>query len=180
MKQEEKIVWTIGHSTHPIEKFISILQSFNIELIADVRTFPGSRKYPQFNKENLEVSLPSSSIRYIHLPQLGGRRKARIESKNTGWKNAAFRGYADYMDTEDFANGITALEHLAMQKRVAYMCSESVWWKCHRRLISDYLKMREWKVVHIMGENKGSEHVLTSPAHLVHGQLTYEEQQTLF
>jgi uncharacterized protein (DUF488 family) len=180
MDKENKTVWTIGHSTHPFDQFISILQSFNIGHIADVRTYPGSRKYPQFNKESLEITLPAANIQYTHLPQLGGRRKAKSESKNTGWKNAAFRGYADYMDTEDFKNGIVTLEKLATHHRVAYMCSESVWWRCHRRLVSDYLTMRGWTVTHIMGENKGSEHVLTSPAVIVNGQLSYEEQQTLF
>src|SRR5882762_8332453 len=95
-------IWTIGHSTHPLEEFIAMLQSFGIELVADIRSFPGSNRYPHFNKEALEVSLPAAGIQYLHLKDLGGRRKAQPDSKNTAWRHAAFRGYADYMETAPF------------------------------------------------------------------------------
>src|SRR5690349_16505641 len=134
-----KLVYTIGHSTHAIEVFISMLQSFSIELVADIRNFPGSRRYPQFNKDNLEISLQQAGINYIHLKELGGRRKPLPNSINTNWRNEAFRGYADYMQTDEFKNGMIKLEELASKQRTAYMCSEAVWWRCHRALVSDYL-----------------------------------------
>ena len=121
-----KTIWTIGHSTRSLEELIELLKSFDIELLADIRSFPGSRRYPHFNKEALQKSLPQEKIEYIHLPELGGRRKTNPDSKNTVWRNAAFRGYADYMETDEFKNGITGLEKLALEKRTAYMCSEAV------------------------------------------------------
>ncbi|MGN6296189.1 MAG: DUF488 domain-containing protein, partial [Ginsengibacter sp.] len=130
MKQE--IIYTIGHSTHTLEEFIAMLKSFNIELLADIRSFPGSRKFPHFNKENLPASLAENNIEYIHLKNLGGRRKVNPESCNTGWRVAAFRGYADYMETENFKKAIKELEQIASTKSVAYMCAEAVWWRCHR------------------------------------------------
>src|SRR5678810_710620 len=116
MKEEDKTIWTIGHSTRPLEEFVAMLHSFNIALIADIRSYPGSRKFPQFNKEALEASLPQNHIQYVHLKNLGGRRKVNPESKNTGWRHAAFRGYADYMETESFAEGIKELIDIALQK----------------------------------------------------------------
>ena len=105
-KPQNKIVWTIGHSTRTLEKLIEMLHSFKIEMVADIRSYPGSRRYPQFNKESLEVSLPENNIQYVHLKKLGGRRKVNPDSKNTAWRHVAFRGYADYMETEDFEEGI--------------------------------------------------------------------------
>src|ERR1700733_10659263 len=102
MEEENNTIWTIGHSTHTLEEFMAMLYSFSIELVADIRSFPGSRKFPQFNKEALEVFLPQNNVRYIHLKSLGGRRKVTADSKNTGWRHAAFRGYADYMETDAF------------------------------------------------------------------------------
>lgn len=166
-------IWTIGHSTHPLEEFVAMLQSFDIDLVADVRSFPGSRRYPQFNKENLMVSMPENGIEYVHLAELGGRRKVSKESKNTVWRHPAFRGYADYMETENFREGIIALTQLAKGKRVAYMCSEAVWWRCHRSMISDYLKSEGWKVMHIMAVGKAEEHPYTAPARIVEGHLAY-------
>ena len=168
-------IWTIGHSTRPLEEFISMLDSFNIELIADIRSFPGSRKYPRYNKEALEVSLPQNSIQYVHLKSLGGRRKMLPNSKNTGWRHPAFRGYADYMETNDFKEGIIGLEKLALEKHTAYMCSEALWWRCHRSMVSDYLKINEWKVMHIMRLGKAEEHAFTEPARIVNGKLNYEK-----
>ena len=169
-------IWTIGHSTHPFNEFVAMLKSFQIELVADIRSFPGSRRYPHFNKEILENSLPLNGIEYVHLRELGGRRKTNINSHNTGWRVAAFRGYADYMETELFKKGIKELEYLAGKKTVAFMCSEAVWWRCHRSLVSDYLKFNGWTVIHIMGIGKGEEHPYTSPARIVDNRLVYTKE----
>jgi uncharacterized protein (DUF488 family) len=175
MPEENKTIWTIGHSTRSLEDFVSMLHSFDIQLIADVRSFPGSRKYPHFNKEALEVMLPKSNIQYVHLKSLGGRRKVSPSSKNTAWKHEAFRGYADYMETADFKQGISELVSTALKQRTAYMCSEAVWWRCHRSMISDYLKVQDWKVMHIMDVAKAQEHPYTSPARIVNGELNYSD-----
>jgi uncharacterized protein (DUF488 family) len=172
---EEKIIYTIGHSTRTEEEFITILRSFKIELLIDIRSYPGSRRYPHFNKENLQKVLPGHEIKYQHFPELGGRRKVSKDSKNIAWRNDAFRGYADYMETEEFKKGIIKLEEFALQYRTAYMCSETVWWRCHRSLVSDYLKWKGWKVMHIMGENKSEEHPYTSPAKIINGHLSYAD-----
>ena len=173
MKEENKTIWTIGHSTHPFEEMIALLHSFRIELVIDIRSYPGSRKFPQYNKDTLQVSLPENNIHYIHLASLGGRRKPRPDSKNTSWRHLAFRGYADYMKTDDFKEGIKELEKIAVKQRTAYMCSEAVWWRCHRSMVSDYLKARGWKVMHIMAIGKAEEHPYTTPAQLIDGQLSY-------
>ncbi|MDD4247178.1 MAG: DUF488 domain-containing protein [Dysgonamonadaceae bacterium] len=170
---QSKTVWTIGHSTHSLNELVAMLHSFNIVTVVDIRSYPGSRKFPQFNKEALEVSLPENNIEYLHLKKLGGRRKVNPESKNTTWRHTAFRGYADYMESESFAEGIKELIVIALEKRTAYMCSEAVWWRCHRSMVSDYLKAHGWDVQHIMGVNKASEHPYTQPARIVAGELTY-------
>jgi len=170
---QQKNIWTIGHSTRTIEPFIAMLQSFDIQLVADIRSFPGSRRYPHFNKEALEVTLPENNIAYIHLKDLGGRRPAKKDSINTGWRNAAFRGFADYMETENFKKGIEQLEKIALTKRTAYMCSEAVWWRCHRSLVSDVLKLKGWNVFHIMEVGKAEEHPYTQPAKIINGKLVY-------
>lgn len=172
---KEKIIYTIGHSTHTLEEFMAMLKSFNIELLADIRSFPGSRKFPHFNRENLPASLAENNIEYIHLKNLGGRRKVNPDSCNTGWRVAAFRGYADYMETESFNIAIEQLEKIASQKRVAYMCAEAVWWRCHRSLVSDYLKNEGWTVLHIMDVGKSTEHPYTSPAKIIDGKLDYSK-----
>ncbi|MEO8111552.1 MAG: DUF488 domain-containing protein [Ginsengibacter sp.] len=176
MKQEDKIIWTIGHSTRSLEEFVAMLHSFNIDVIADIRRFPGSRKFPQFNKESLEISLPKNKIQYVHIKDLGGRRKANVGSKNTAWRHIAFQGYADYMETGAFKDGINELAKIALEKRTAYMCSEAVWWRCHRSMVSDYLKLNGWKVMHIMGISKATEHPYTAPARIVNGELNYEKE----
>lgn len=168
-------IWTIGHSTHPFEEFVSMLQSFNIEMIVDIRSFPGSRKFPQYNKESLIETLPAYGIEYLHLLALGGRRKVLPDSINTNWRNPSFQGYADYMQTPEFESGIKELEILAQQKRVTFMCSEAVWWRCHRSMVSDYLKFRGWEVMHIMAINKATEHPYTGPVNLEDGELKYHE-----
>lgn len=173
---KQKIIYTIGHSTHTLEEFIAMLKSFNIELLADIRSFPGSRKFPHFNKENLPASLAENNIEYIHLKNLGGRRKVNPDSCNTGWRVAAFRGYADYMETENFKKAIKELEQIASTKSVAYMCAEAVWWRCHRSLVSDYLKNEGWTVLHIMGVGKSTEHPYTAPAKIMNGKLNYSKE----
>lgn len=174
MSSQSKTIWTIGHSTRSLEEFIAMLKSFDIEMLVDVRSYPGSRKFPQFNKENLSETIPATGIEYIHIRDLGGRRKVDPDSKNIAWRHPAFRGYADYMETEGFEKGIQELISLATRKRVAYMCSEAVWWRCHRSMISDYLKAKGWNVMHIMAEGKEQEHPYTSPAKIVDGELNYE------
>ena len=169
----QKDIWTIGHSTHSLTDFMAMLKSFQIELVTDIRSFPGSRRYPHFNKEALAVSLPENQIQYIHLRELGGRRKTTIDSHNRGWRVPAFRGYADYIETDEFKNAIKELECLANKKRVAFMCAEAVWWRCHRSLVSDYLKHQGWTVIHIMGIAKGEEHPYTSPARIIGDKLVY-------
>lgn len=169
-------IWTIGHSTHPLEEFVEMLHSFQIEIVADIRRYPGSRLNPQFNKDTLESSLPENKIQYIHLLELGGRRKVNPDSKNTRWRHLAFRGYADYMETGAFKEGIEKLEKIALKQPTACMCSEAVWWRCHRSMVSDYLKAHGWKVMHIMGIGKEVEHPYTAPARIVQGELSYEEE----
>ena len=172
----QKRIWTIGHSTHPIDKFIQMLKSFEITTLVDVRSLPGSRKFPQFDKEKLEESLSEKHINYIHSIDLGGRRKPSKASKNTGWRLASFRGYADYMETVPFLSAVKELETIALNERVAYMCAEAVWWSCHRSLISDYLKFHEWTVFHIMEIGKAQEHPYTTPARIKDNKLVYPEE----
>jgi uncharacterized protein (DUF488 family) len=171
-------IWTIGHSTHTWEAFLALLRSFDIELLTDVRRYPGSRKFPQFNEAFLSEHLPGEGISYQSLPGLGGRRKAAPDSANTGWRHEAFRGYADYMQTEAFANALDELKQLATAHRVAYMCSEAVWWRCHRRLISDALTSEGWEVWHIMSLSKAELHRLSAPAAIVNGELRYPSPDT--
>jgi uncharacterized protein (DUF488 family) len=166
-------VWTIGHSTLSIEEFIERLQSFEIAVLADVRSFPGSRRYPHFNQEHLSRALAGVQIRYEHLRELGGRRRVRPDSLNLAWRNESFRGYADYMETAEFHLGIERLLTVAGPHRVAIMCSEAVWWRCHRSLISDYLKVKGLEIFHIMGKGKSEPHPFTSAARVVNGELSY-------
>jgi uncharacterized protein (DUF488 family) len=173
MAEEVLTIWTIGHSTRSIENFIALLKAHNIESLVDVRHYPGSRRYPHFNKEPLAQSLKEVGIEYHHLPQLGGRRQTQPHSHNTVWRNEAFRGYADYMETNSFAEGIDCLLDLARKKRVAIVCAEAVWWRCHRSLIADFLKARNHQVFHIQSATKAEEHPFTSAARIVDGKLSY-------
>jgi uncharacterized protein (DUF488 family) len=171
-------IWTIGHSTRTIDDFISLLEEHGIRLLADVRSLPGSRRYPQFNQEALAKSLKQHGIRYEHFPELGGRRKPGNDSRNTAWRNASFRGYADYMETEDFGKGINRLLDLTNEAgATAIMCAEAVWWRCHRALISDFLKARGIEVMHILDTNKIEPHPFTSAAHIVDGTLSYASER---
>lgn len=166
-------VWTVGHSTHSAEKFREILLAQAIETLVDVRTFPGSRRYPQFNRSALSASLAGIGIAYQHQPRLGGRRTARKDSQNTAWQNSSFRGYADHMETDEFKTGIKELLELSDRSRTAIMCAEAVWWRCHRSLIADYLKAAGHTVIHILSEKKTEEHPFTAAARIVDGELSY-------
>lgn len=167
-------VWTIGHSTRSAEEFIQILTAHRIEALVDVRSFPGSRRYPHFNKPELSEILTAAGIGYSHSPELGGRRKPKPDSRNTAWKNASFRAYADHMESNEFEKGIEALLELSKAKRTAVMCAEAVWWRCHRSLISDYLKANEVDVIHIVDEKTTQPHPYTSAARIIDGKLSYQ------
>jgi len=169
-------IYTIGHSTHSLAEFLDTLQSFNIKLLADVRRLPGSRKFPQFDAENLQTSLAENGIQYIHLANLGGRRKVKKDSKNNRWNNSSFRGYADYMETEEFAAAIKELEAIALKQTTAIMCAEAVWWRCHRSMVADYLKAKGWNVLHIMAIGNAQEHTYTSPARILDGNVVYYDE----
>ncbi|HYK77886.1 MAG TPA: DUF488 domain-containing protein [Daejeonella sp.] len=174
MNTPSKTIWTIGHSNRPLNEFMDMLHSFQIQLVADIRSFPGSRHYPYFNKELLEDSLSENQIAYIHLAGLGGRRKVQVNSINTGWRLDSFRAYADYMSTDTFKTAIAQLEDLADKQHTAYMCSEALWWRCHRSLVSDFLKLKGWTVMHIMAAGKVQEHPYTSVAKIINGRLSYQ------
>jgi uncharacterized protein (DUF488 family) len=164
----------VGHSTRSSEEFTDILLAHQIGALVDVRSFPGSRRYPHFNKPELARALAAAGIQYFHSPRLGGRRRPSPDSKNTAWQNASFRAYADHMDTEEFRQGIDELVELAAAKRTAIMCAESLWWRCHRSLISDFLKARGFEVIHILDAKKTEEHPYTTAARIVDGRLAYE------
>jgi uncharacterized protein (DUF488 family) len=190
-------IWTIGHSTRTIDEFVSLLKENEINLLADVRAWPGSKRYPHFNKEALEESLSAQGIRYEHFPELGGKRKSKPDSRNTAWRNASFRGYADYMETEPFQKGIERLLALTRNDGLgsrrnkhdgweavtpcptSIMCAEAVWWRCHRSLVADYLKARGVEVLHILSANKVEPHPFTPAARIVNGELSYEADDLL-
>ncbi|HRP01606.1 MAG TPA: DUF488 domain-containing protein [Candidatus Kapabacteria bacterium] len=175
MEAQNKKIYTIGHSTHPIDEFIDILKHYSIEVLIDIRSLPGSRKFPQFNKENLEISMPNSGIEYVHLLGLGGRRRVRKDSTNNRWHNDSFKGYADYMETKEFEISINMLEDIAKNKMSCYMCAEVLWWRCHRSMVSDYLKNNNWEVLHILSKNSTQQHKYTEPAQIINGKLTYSD-----
>jgi uncharacterized protein (DUF488 family) len=166
-------IWTIGHSTRPLEDFLGLLASYAIENVADVRSFPGSRRYPQYGKLELSASLAAHGLGYRWSPALGGRRRVSPDSPNTGWRNASFRGYADYMATAEFAQGLQQLIEMASGARTAIMCAEALWWHCHRSLIADALTVRGIEVVHILDAQHSVVHPMTSPARIVRGELSY-------
>ena len=170
-------IYTVGHSTPTIEVFLSMLESFDIKTIVDIRRFPGSRKFPQFNQDNLKIALEEDGIQYISMLELGGRRKPNNDSKNTIWKNESFRGYADYMETAAFENAVLKLEEIATKYTTAYMCSEALWYRCHRAMVSDYLKAKGWNVLHIMNIAKVQQHKYTEPARIVDGKIYYSDEK---
>lgn len=167
------LVYTVGHSTRSMEAFLGLMVFYRIKVVADVRTMPGSRRVPQFNRENLAVVLPEAGIGYRHFKELGGLRHTTLDSPNTGWRNKSFRGFADYMQTDAFGEGLETLMALARKKKTAIMCAEAVPWRCHRSLIADALVVRGFQVMDIFSEKSLRPHTLTSFAHVAGTTLTY-------
>lgn len=163
----------MGHSTRDAKEFAELLLTNSIQTLVDVRSFPSSRRFPQFNQKTLSESLSELGIRYEHMPALGGRRTPNANSPNSAWKNASFRAYADYMDTPAFTEGIESLMGIAGTLRTVIMCAEALWWKCHRSLISDHLKASGVEVIHILAADKTEIHPYTSAARIVEGKLSY-------
>jgi uncharacterized protein (DUF488 family) len=168
-------IWTIGHSTRSADEFVDVLKAHDIEVVADVRRFPGSRRHPHFGGPALMERLAADGIDYAWLSHLGGRRKGEARDEHLGWRNPSFRAYAAYTWTEEFALGLEELLHIAAGRRTTLMCSEVLWWRCHRALISDVLRFSGIEVIHIATEGKGTVHPYTSPARIVQGALAYPE-----
>ena len=166
-------IYTIGHSTRSIEQFLGLLKAHNIEELVDVRTVPQSRHNPQFGKEELAAALQQAGIGYMHLGKLGGLRHSSKDSVNLGWQNSSFRGFADYMATPEFQQGLDELKAIAEKKRVVIMCAEAVPWRCHRSLIADALTTQGWQVLHIQSKKTASPHELTPFLKVQDGKLTY-------
>ncbi len=172
-------LWTAGHSTRDLDELMTILGDASIELLVDVRTVPRSRRLPHFNREALAEELPSRGLQYVHMGHLGGFRRPAPGSPNTAWRNASFRGYADYMRTDAFEEALTELGALAHQRRTAIMCSEAVPWRCHRSLIADALTARGVLVTHLMGHRRQQAHTLTSFARIEAGRVSYPASEQL-
>ncbi len=173
-------IFSVGHSTHELAGFVRLLRAYDVEQVADVRTHPGSRRMPWFNREVLATELASHELVYRHIPELGGRRRPAADSPNGAWRVEGFRGYADHMAGAEFAAGLRLLAELACQKVTGMMCAETLWWRCHRRLISDALTVRGWDVVHIGPDGGATSHELTRFAVVDAGQLTYPPLQASF
>ncbi|HLI33462.1 MAG TPA: DUF488 domain-containing protein [Terriglobia bacterium] len=173
-------LYTVGHSTRSIEAFIELLQAFRVKQLVDVRTIPRSRHNPQFNSDQLSETLKAAAIRYVHMPQLGGLRHAHRDSPNTGWRNASFRGFADYMQQPEFRSGLDKLLKLARLRPTAIMCAEAVPWRCHRSLIADALLVRGAHVEHILSGKRAEAHTLTPFAQVEGLQITYPGEGNLF
>lgn len=171
--EHSQTVFTIGHSTRELAEFIGLLQAHGVTAVADVRTIPRSRRNPQFNQETLPGALTAAGIGYFHLPGLGGLRHARADSPNMAWRNASFRGFADYMQTDEFAENIAHLIAAAAQGRIALMCAEAVPWRCHRSLIADALTVRGIAVEHIMSKTHRQPHAVTPWARVEGVRITY-------
>lgn len=166
-------IFTVGHSTLPIERFIALLNAYGIECLVDIRTVPRSRHNPQFNGDALGSSLRASKIDYLHLAALGGLRHAHKDSPNAGWRNKSFRGYADYMQTPNFADGLQQLIDLSRGRRIAIMCAEAVPWRCHRSLVADALSVRGVPVIDILSEASHRLHEITPFAHIEGTRISY-------
>lgn len=166
-------IFTIGHSTRSFQALVRLLRAWDIELVADVRTAPRSRRNPQFNAVALARALAAAAISYERLPGLGGWRRPRSDSPNTGWRVASFRGYADYMRTDEFAHALEILIERARMRVTCVMCAEAVPWRCHRSLIADALAVRGWDVQHILSEHDARPHAITSFAHVTGTSITY-------
>ena len=172
-KTSETVVLTIGHSTRTLEEFVQLLETYRITLLMDVRSVPRSKHNPQFNKETLPDTLKHYNIRYIHMPEIGGLRHSKHESLNTAWKNSGFRGYADYMQTQEFTDSLLKIVSLARENHLALMCAEALPWRCHRSLISDALVIRHIKVEHIISKDSTISHRLNEMAHVEGTKITY-------
>lgn len=176
--RKKPLVYAIGHSTRTIEEFIDILKAFRIDCVVDVRTIPRSRRVPQFNIETLPKSLHAANVEYITMKGLGGLRHPARDSVNTGWHNGSFRGFADYMQTEEFEKNLETLIELAGKNQVVLMCAEAVPWRCHRSLIADALVVRGIEVVHLLGLASHRPHRLTSFAKVCGTRITYPPDET--
>jgi uncharacterized protein (DUF488 family) len=154
-------VWTVGHSTHTIDAFVALLAANEIAQVADVRSVPKSRRHPHFDAEALTVSLPERGVAYVHPARLGGWRQAKVDSPNGAWRNVSFRGYADYAMGKEFAEGLAQLRSLAARRRTAMMCSEALWWRCHRRVVADRLLVAGDTVAHVATGGSIAPHRLT-------------------
>lgn len=177
MDTAQRQLYTIGHSTRNLEELLRLLRAPGIACLVDVRSIPRSRHAPQFNSEALSADLTKAGLRYIHLPRLGGLRKGRgDESVNSGWRNAGFRGFADYMQTEEFVRALDELWDLAGVLRTAIMCAEALYWRCHRSLIADAFTVRGGEVFHVLSDQKLENHRLTPFAVVSQGRITYPPQ----
>jgi uncharacterized protein (DUF488 family) len=168
-------IHTIGHSTRSLTELVSLLRASSVAILVDIRTIPRSRHNPQFNGDALAAALPGAGLRYVHLPRLGGLRHRRPDSPNTGWRNASFQGFADYMLTDEFEAGLSELRNLTAEGRVALMCAEAVPWRCHRSLIADVLTARGAHLVHITGPGRSSPHRITPFARIGGAVVTYPD-----
>jgi uncharacterized protein (DUF488 family) len=169
------VLYTIGHSTHPIETLLGVLAQHDIGILVDVRSFPSSRRWPQFNHDELKASVERAGVSYKWCKVLGGRRHSSLrDSPHTAWQHAAFRSYAEYADTAEFRWGIEHLSESVAARRAAIMCSEGLWWRCHRRIIADHLTVRGWDVRHIMPNGKLSAHSLPDFARVDGTRLVYD------
>jgi len=166
-------LWTVGHSSRTIEELVELLWTHGVAHVADVRRFAGSRRHPHFAPDALAAALADAGVRFTPFPELGGRRRPRADSPHSAWRNEAFRGYADHMDTPEFAAGAERLADVARDDRVAVMCAEAVWWRCHRSLIADCFKAHGWTVLHVLGPGAPREHPYTAVARVVDGDLRY-------
>ena len=171
-------LFTIGHSTHPIDTFIGLLSAHRIGLLFDVRSYPSSRRWPQFNQTELQRSLEGAGVAYRWANTLGGRRSSkRTDSPHLAWEHPAFRAYADYTETVEFTGGLTELIEAALEVRAVIMCSEGLWWRCHRRIISDHLTVRGWAVSHVMPDGKLATHTLSDFATIDNERIVYDGGQ---
>ena len=177
-RRHPTVLLTVGHSTRARDYFIALLRAHNVKQLADVRTIPRSRHNPQFNRDRIASALQRSGIRYVHMKALGGLRHPRSNSINTGWHNASFRGYADHMQTPEFAEGLLRLMKMAKTKRMAIMCAEAVPWRCHRSLIADALTARGYQVEEIESLKRTRPHVLTPWARVQGSKITYPPAQS--
>ena len=167
-------IWSVGHGARPVDELLAILREAGIETLVDVRASPGSRRHPHFGAKALAASLADAGIGYVHLPGLGGHREPRADSPHRALRVAAFRGYADHLASEEFARDYARLAALASERKTAFMCAETLWWRCHRRLIADRLTVDGWTVTHLIARGKSETHILWDAARIEDGHLIYD------